>query len=54
LGRYLCPSVESHLGDNLAEMWDDQDGFDYNVLRLPGDASQRLKVLNGVDCCLWW
>jgi hypothetical protein len=32
------------LGNNQDEMWDEQDGFYYDVLRLPGGASQRLKV----------
>ena len=25
-------------------MWDEEDGFFYDVLRLPGGAAQRLKV----------
>ncbi|HEX4771388.1 MAG TPA: glucosidase [Bryobacteraceae bacterium] len=32
------------IGDNHDEMWDDQDGFFYDVLRLPGGQATRLKV----------
>ena len=32
------------LGDNRDEMWDEEDGFFYDVLRLPDGHSQRLKV----------
>jgi hypothetical protein len=32
-----------HLGDNTG-MWDDEDGFFYDVLRLPDGTAQRLKV----------
>ena len=32
------------LGDNRDEMWDEEDGFFYDVLRLPDGQSQRLKV----------
>ncbi len=32
-----------HLGDNIG-MWDDEDGFFYDVLRLPDGQAQRLKV----------
>jgi hypothetical protein len=32
-----------HLGDNTG-MWDEEDGFFYDVLRLPDGSSQRLKV----------
>src|SRR6202790_2340152 len=32
-----------HLGDGIG-MWDEEDGFFYDVLRLPDGASQRLKV----------
>jgi hypothetical protein len=32
-----------HLGDNTG-MWDEEDGFFYDVLRLPDGTSQRLKV----------
>jgi len=29
---------------NRQHMWDDEDGFFYDVLRLPGDRAERLKV----------
>jgi hypothetical protein len=32
-----------HAGDNVG-MWDEQDGFFYDVLRLPNGQAQRLKV----------
>ncbi len=32
-----------HLGDDVG-MWDEEDGFFYDVLRLPGGRGQRLKV----------
>ena len=32
------------VGDNHDEMWDDEDGFYYDVLRLPDGSAQRLKV----------
>ena len=32
------------IGDNRDEMWDEEDGFFYDVLRLPGGQAQRLKV----------
>jgi len=32
------------LGDNQDEMWDEADGFFYDVLRLPDGQSMRLKV----------
>ena len=32
-----------HLGDNTG-MWDEEDGFFYDVLRLPDGSAQRLKV----------
>ncbi len=32
------------MGDNQDEMWDREDGFFYDVLRLPDDQSLRLKV----------
>jgi hypothetical protein len=36
-------SSMAHLGDDTG-MWDEEDGFYYDVLRLPDDRSQRLKV----------
>ena len=32
-----------HAGDDIG-MWDEEDGFFYDVLRLPGGSGQRLKV----------
>ena len=32
------------VGDNQDEMWDEEDGFYYDVLRLPDGSAQRLKV----------
>jgi hypothetical protein len=36
-------SAMGHVGDD-AGMWDEEDGFYYDVLKLPGGQSQRLKV----------
>jgi hypothetical protein len=36
-------SALAHLGEDTG-MWDEEDGFFYDVLRLPGGRSQRLKV----------
>jgi hypothetical protein len=32
------------MGDNEDEMWDEEDGFFYDLLRLPDGSAQRLKV----------
>jgi hypothetical protein len=32
------------LGENHDEMWDEEDGFFYDLLRLPDGSAQRLKV----------
>jgi len=32
------------LGEHQDEMWDEEDGFFYDVLRLPDGQSLRLKV----------
>jgi hypothetical protein len=32
------------LGENADDMWDEEDGFFYDVLRFPDGSSQRLKV----------
>jgi hypothetical protein len=32
------------IGDNADELWDERDGFYYDVLRLPGGEAMRLKV----------
>jgi hypothetical protein len=36
-------SAMGHMGDDMG-MWDEEDGFYYDVLRLPDGKSQRLKV----------
>ena len=36
-------SAMDHLGDDTG-MWDEEDGFYYDVLRLPDGRAQRLKV----------
>jgi hypothetical protein len=36
-------SAMTHMGDDCG-MWDEEDGFFYDVLRLPNGSSQRLKV----------
>ncbi|HEY1294771.1 MAG TPA: glucosidase [Chloroflexota bacterium] len=33
-----------HVGDTGEQLWDDQDGFFYDVLRLPDGSATRLKV----------
>ena len=33
-----------HIGDNEDELWDEEDGFFYDLLRLPDGRCQRLKV----------
>ena len=37
-------SAMDRLGEHQDEMWDEEDGFFYDVLRLPDGASMRLKV----------
>jgi len=37
-------SAMDRVGENRDEMWDEQDGFFYDVLRLPGGDAMRLKV----------
>ncbi len=32
------------VGDNDDELWDEQDGFFYDLLRLPDGSAHRLKV----------
>jgi len=39
------------VGDNHDEMWDEEDGFFYDVLRLPDGSAQRLKVRSIVGYC---
>jgi hypothetical protein len=40
---FWIASSMTHLGDDTG-MWDDEDGFFYDVLRLPNGQAQRLKV----------
>jgi hypothetical protein len=37
-------SAMDRIGDNQDEMWDEQDGFFYDLLRLPDGTAARLKV----------
>jgi hypothetical protein len=37
-------SAMDRLGEHADEMWDEEDGFFYDVLRLPGGQATRLKV----------
>jgi hypothetical protein len=37
-------SAMDHIGEHDDEMWDEDDGFFYDVLRLPNGAATRLKV----------
>ena len=39
------------VGDNEDELWDEGDGFFYDVLRFPDGSAQRLKVRSMVGCC---
>lgn len=40
----LIASAMDRIGDNKDELWDEHDGFFYDVLRLPNGESIRLKV----------
>ena len=37
-------SAMEHMGDESESMWDEEDGFFYDILRLPDGTSARLKV----------
>jgi hypothetical protein len=37
-------SAMDRIGDNHDELWDEKDGFFYDLLRLPGGEAHRLKV----------
>ncbi len=37
-------SAMDHMGDENESMWDEEDGFYYDILRLPDGTSTRLKV----------
>ncbi len=40
----LIAGAMDRLGEQQDEMWDEEDGFFYDVLRLPDGSAQRLKV----------
>jgi hypothetical protein len=40
----LIAAAMDRIGEHADEMWDEQDGFYYDVLRLPDGTSVRLKV----------
>jgi hypothetical protein len=40
----LIAAATDPLGEGTDEMWDDEDGFFYDVLRLPDGTGQRLRV----------
>ncbi|HWD92220.1 MAG TPA: glucosidase [Verrucomicrobiae bacterium] len=44
----LIASAMGRLGDAADSMWDEADGFFYNVLRLPDGSTRRLKVRSTV------
>ena len=37
-------SAMDRIGDNHDEIWDEEDGFYYDVLRLPDGQASRLRV----------
>ncbi len=41
---FLIAAATDPVGDHPDEMWDDEDGFFYDVLRLPDGTGMRLKV----------
>ena len=43
--HFVCiAAAMDRVGDHPDEMWDEEDGFFYDVLRLPDGSGQRLKV----------
>src|SRR6187401_3596009 len=38
------PNAMDRIGEHQDEMWDEQDGFFYDLLRLPDGQAMRLKV----------
>jgi len=42
------------LGENPDEMWDEEDGFFYDVLRLPDGTGARMKVRSLVGLLPLW
>ncbi len=41
---FQIASAMDPLGDNSDEMWDEEDGFFYDVLRMPDGSGRRIKV----------
>ena len=41
---FQIASAMDPLGDNADEMWDEEDGFFYDVLRMPDGTGRRIKV----------
>jgi hypothetical protein len=41
---FQIASAMDPLGDNPDEMWDEEDGFFYDVLRMPDGSGRRIKV----------
>jgi hypothetical protein len=41
---FQIASAMDPLGDNTDEMWDEEDGFFYDVLRMPDGTGRRIKV----------
>jgi hypothetical protein len=40
------------IGINLDELWDEEDGFFYDLVSLPDGSGQRIKVRSLVGCFL--
>jgi hypothetical protein len=45
---FLIASAMDRIGDQHDELWDEQDGFFYDLLRLPNENATRLKVRSTV------
>ena len=41
---FFIAAAMDRIGDNQDELWDEEDGFFYDVLRLPDGSAERLKV----------
>jgi len=52
---YIAGAMAS-MGDTASGLWDDEDKFYYDVLRLPNEGSAKLKVRSmvGLIHCLRW
>jgi hypothetical protein len=42
-------SAFGRMGDRQEDLWDEEDGFFYDVLLLPDGSVQRLKVRSRID-----